>query len=356
MQEAALANELVFLCGKHEISGKDMIAASLGVRSLNVRDANNRSMFGDESFDAWGVFDVRVEVRLGSKFKEEHYSNAELLLRVSQMMVVHRVQCLLAEDRIWGLLGFSTSTLLHHNLQHALDTDTLYTRFSRYILSQNDPDRDEVWWQWLDLAFTPLRTPTLPSWVPDFHLAAQATRLRPARDYVPDPDGELRKSGVGTRVKLGKQMDKILPFLPRKDEHLDTKNVETRASRKSTKFKLGERMEEIILHGKELDEVVDVIDGIRDQLPFDTDMESFQALHFLCRMADWMDLVDAYLDKRGMSQVQGKLPDDKFRHMHTCWRIVLRLDEDSEIDDYVKFRAGLDQSRHITAKYNGLLG
>ncbi|KAH7400573.1 heterokaryon incompatibility protein-domain-containing protein [Phaeosphaeria sp. MPI-PUGE-AT-0046c] len=299
IQEAALARDWVFLCGENDISPKVIEAAMIVFRDTDARGDMGKIKL--HAFLASSIFEMRQQVQKTSKDPGQ-YPDHELLMSVSLYTTISQRHCQLAEDRIWGLRGLSTSSpLLDHNLQHAPNTDDLYTHFSRHVLSRNTPDR--LWWIWLELAFSPVRSPTLPSWVPDFHLVA-------ATSMTYDP---IRHHSLEEGVKI-------------------------RASHKDTKFRLGEYMNEVLLRGKMLDEVMEVLDVLQDNSLL-IGSERFQALYLQCRMAAWMDMVDmvdSCLDKRRTTQTSRGLTEKNLRHVDICWRFLFAMKEDSDGENYLR--------------------
>lgn len=317
IQEAALARDWVFLCGKNEISPEVIHTATKVLDLIKVRDALGNMIRVYDVLQAQGIFSIRVRVQLTLKVPRK-YPEHRLLMDVSYFIALTGKQCRLAEDRVWALRGLSTSSaLFNQSLQHAPDMNSSYVHFSRYVLSRNAPN--DGWWDWLDLAFTPVRTSTLPSWVPDFHVAADYGRFSTVRRHISRVDQEIR------------------------------------ASRKNTKFKLGEDKNEVLFCGKMLDDVTEVLDELQDSSEW-IRLDRFQALYLQCRMAAWMDKVDSYLDKRRRTHTTRDLMDKNLRHVDMCWRFVLRIENDSGIEGYLRLRSGLDKSREIAARYNDTQG
>lgn len=170
VQEAALARDLVFLCGENRIDSKlleDAVSAE-EFHSYKVRDVNGEYVkFKTSEIDQNIMFYIRAIIQRKVSYTVD---TPGLLLRLALLMDGH--SCSVAQDRVLGMLGLVKTEEIDATgvTLRALDSvATLYTQFSTYIMLHNSPNDTQFWWRYFNLAFTLNKHAGLPSWVPDLH-------------------------------------------------------------------------------------------------------------------------------------------------------------------------------------------
>jgi hypothetical protein len=163
MQECALAQNIVFLCGPHEIAFdllRDAVQASLF--RIFLRDASGAKVELQDMY-ARETMHIRALVQYSIGPRE--------LSEIATSMALY-TECFHARDRVFGTLG-----LLHdpeepdfvsefQAAQFTLTIPGMYLNFTTTLLVSID---GLEWWKWLSLAFSYGRIEGLASWVPDLH-------------------------------------------------------------------------------------------------------------------------------------------------------------------------------------------
>lgn len=168
VQEVALAKDLVFLCGDHEIESKLMeeaVSDSSHITRWTLYDlATGKPMrIQAEYHDDNIVFAIRNVVNYDG---EE--GNAHQTIRIANML--DDQACFAPQDRVLGILGmvqeeFGSASEGLHTFTSIAD---LYTRFSTLLFEASGLTRMQ-WWYYMSMAFRKNRIEGLPSWVPDLH-------------------------------------------------------------------------------------------------------------------------------------------------------------------------------------------
>jgi hypothetical protein len=305
IQEAALAQDLCFLCGDFDIQPHIIQKTALNVYK----------------FFFWMGVDTRVPAQTGmlcmilewfeksTNVQNDHFSS--VLTRVSHLMA-DGFECLQPEDRVLGILGMFEQrqlegTILDPRLEYVSVQD-LYVRHSTYILTQGDANSEE-WWAWLSLAFTVRKIEGLPSWVPDLH--HQSSIFKPVE--------------------------------------LKTYDYQA-ATSKPNKPRYSPKSAQLVLRGRAFDEV----DCVYPEIPND---ESYPE-SFLVRFACWeQTLAEAVIasDLKERDVVAGTRPGKKISP-DTYWRTLYGDDTRllEEVVTYYNFRIAI-QPLHKLAKQYGIV-
>jgi hypothetical protein len=238
VQEAALAAEIVFLCGEYKVDCK-LLESAVSTDTMSIWIASdihgNPVKFSSEVFDGFTVFCVRSLVQ---EVAASLSLDTPYLMQRTMLLMAKSHACFLPEDRVRGMLGLveekrwgTTSVELHS----CTSMQALYTRFAAYILLNTDPFKTEFWWPSFNLAFTLERIDGLPSWVPDFHRQDRHTQVC--------------------------KQQTIMNFSTEKRRY--------QASRRYGTIKRGPRVDEISISGKILDKIIAVYPPIpkRQNLP-----------------------------------------------------------------------------------------
>jgi hypothetical protein len=172
IQEAALASDIVFLCGAHNIDATllESAVASDMFTSWRVTDASGKPFKLLWSLiDNSTVFWIRDLVQGGKNTLS--LDTSSLLLRTTLLMTGSH-SCFLPRDRVLGMLGLVEKNELASfgvDFHACTSIATLYTQFTTYLLLNCNPNETQFWWPLFNLAFTFEKIDGLPSWVPDFH-------------------------------------------------------------------------------------------------------------------------------------------------------------------------------------------
>jgi hypothetical protein len=188
IQEVALAKEIMFLCGSHEIDAQLMekaVFASCNLRDFVIYDLNGELMrVLAPSHDDNVVFLIRDIVQTGFE-PQNAGDNAHQTIRIANLL--SNQTCFAPQDRVLGMLGmvqeeFGDASMELHTYTSIPD---LYTRFSTFMLAASGPDKTELhWWFYLSMAFGFKRTDGLPSWVPDLHYQDIEFKSQPYESMV----------------------------------------------------------------------------------------------------------------------------------------------------------------------------
>ncbi|OAL45453.1 HET-domain-containing protein [Pyrenochaeta sp. DS3sAY3a] len=251
-QEAALPDDIAFLCGAHEISLEALRGAMLAVTWLpSMNDVQGNSVRIEDTDAYVSIFWMRDVV--SSRRANKPNLNPAHELMFHSFMTTGRTGCLMPEDRVFALVGLVEKENLdrsgvdfHHYYTSVSD---LYTRFSSNLLTRVDKT-ESLWWSWLSNAFKFGRREGLPSWVPDLH--NQGPEFKPKR----------------MRVETNSPGDR--PYRASK--------------RKGNPARQGNRIEELILQGRIMDEVMEVY----EEIPQVWDREdTTEHLKCIVNVTDW---------------------------------------------------------------------
>jgi hypothetical protein len=167
VQEAALATNLRFLCGEHEINRIVLKDAASNVQSIVTL------------YKTCGI-----PLDLGLDQAQTLFSTCSM---VKDYWRERRSVCTHPEDRIRGIIGMFDPADLENTYMDphlpSLNFQDLYTRFSTMVFTGLGPNA-KLWWLWLGLAFTLQRCEWLSSWVPDLHHQSKGFVSHPERDLV----------------------------------------------------------------------------------------------------------------------------------------------------------------------------
>lgn len=312
VQEAALAKDIIFLCGEHDIDFETLSKAAT-----------------DEAFANWDLQEQGKKIDNIAPTRERYgtacivrnlHNNREGLSRGHKGQVhllkdplhaisimANNLKCFAPQDRIFGALELlqEMDPYSHHDYDSS-STPELYIRFSQYILSSSV--KDFRWWRYINSSFSLFRIEGLPSWVPDLHHQTSPNVCHPNKD--------------------------IAAFV-----HSATSQYQ--AITLTTSFAIGNRIDEIVMRAR----VVDEIGIVHAMIPkfleltyyFDIKVQRHEeAFTSLIDMVDWENTVAeaALIQDSGESRSNG-VADSSYGRvtMDTYWRTFLR-DEgiDGEID------------------------
>lgn len=293
VQEAALAADVTFLTGAHEVDAEILKTAIEydKMASWKATDSNGDPVrFTTSSMDNSTVFWIRelVAERDTSHLK---LNTPGLLLRVILLMTRHHA-CYLPQDRVLGMLGL----VREHELATAgidlhADTSfqTLYTQFTTYLFLNNDPNETQFWWPLFDHAFTLLRCNDLPSWVPDYH--------HQTREF----------DHVCT-------LPRIVDAMPKSRRY--------QASGTRTTVKVGSRTGSLVLQGRIIDEVVLVHPPIPKRPNVDDNGEAATA--WMAQLARWEEDIASKILEYGVENNGTKEDQPVFRRIpeDTYWQTI----------------------------------
>lgn len=196
VQEAALAQDLAFLCGDHEIACQqmeDVLHESHHLSRVRYVDFQTRDIYSNI-----GLFSIRETVQEVQEMHGRGLLSSELVM-VSRW-VAYGQTCLRPEDRVLGILGMTDEwsvEIAGMNFHQHSSISALYTRFATMVLGHSDYNNE--WWKWLGMAFAFNRNEDLPSWVPDLHHQAPADTSCPCRqvsDYKHEEDRQYQASRI----------------------------------------------------------------------------------------------------------------------------------------------------------------
>jgi hypothetical protein len=147
VQEAALARDLVFICGQRLLTFNFMWSAATFSQYLNdVRDAAGNlvdtSLFRNNA----------TALHIRQLLRDNSVASAWKLMFAAMATALFH-DCLLPEDRVRGLVGLVQSPDLADVLAHTGSTvNILYTKCPKYLLLTVSP-RESQWWGLSQLCF-----------------------------------------------------------------------------------------------------------------------------------------------------------------------------------------------------------
>lgn len=234
VQEVALAKDILFLCGNHEIHPQLMekvVFDSWQIRNWVIYDLTNggRMRVQAQSHDDSVVFAIRDIVQDDSKTNHME-RNAHQTIRIANLL--DNQTCFAPQDRVLGILGMVEEEFGDAGM--ALHTYTsianLYTQFSTLIFEASGSTKLH-WWYYVSMAFNLKRIDGLPSWVPDLHNNDMKSKRQPyesmlaARVYSDPPWQASSRSRVASKgprpdeiILRGKLLDEVTlvhPEVPR---------------------------------------------------------------------------------------------------------------------------------------------
>jgi len=291
VQEIALAKEITFLCGDHEIEShlmEEAIFDSWHITRWTLIDPTNglpmrvTAEYHDDSI----VFFVRNMINY-----DRHEGNAHKTVRIANLL--DEQACSTPQDRVLGILGMVEEEL--RNASKDLHTYTsiadLYTRFSTMLFEASGLT-DVHWWYYMSMAFRKNRIKGLPSWVPDLH----HNRTEDKR-YVFDNMMTMRASS-GPLWQASSR--------PRKAAH-------------------GPRPGEIILRGKLVDQITHVYPEVPSCFPNHTDPPGTSGTRWLSAVTaliQWERSLSAAVLQPGPSATK-ETPARQVPPADTYWRALL---------------------------------
>src|SRR5690242_8932242 len=182
LQEFVLAGSVMFLYGRFPIEEGLVFDALRKLRKLSLASGELLEDATGDLGHGTSIFRAKEQF-LEERFLQDMYETTEssgneprkpesLLLKLAEESGLHQ-QCLLPQDRVFGILGILTPIQyeeLEKDLFGITDTAKLYTEFSAATLPVAlDDDSAYFPWRWLDYACEKKKIPGLPSWVPDLH-------------------------------------------------------------------------------------------------------------------------------------------------------------------------------------------
>lgn len=188
LQEFVLARSVMFLYGRFPIEERLVFDALRKLRKLSLASGELLEDATGDLGHGTSIFRAKEQF-LEERFLQNVYETTEssgneprkpesLLLKLAEETGLHQ-QCLLPQDRVFGILGILTPTQyeeLGKDLFGITDTAKLYTEFSAATLPVAlDDDSAYFPWRWLDYACGKKEIPGLPSWVPDLHYGFTST-------------------------------------------------------------------------------------------------------------------------------------------------------------------------------------
>lgn len=218
VQEVALAKEIMFLCGDHQISLQLMekaVVDSSNIRNWVIYDLTNggRMRVQAQSHDDSIIFSIRHIVQADSgDYNAE--GNAHQTIRIVNLM--DNQTCFAAQDRVLGILGMVGEEFgdAGKDLHTYTSIPDLYTRFSTLLFETSGPAVTKLhWWYYMSMAFNLTRIDGLPSWVPDLHNNDAQSKRQPfesmlsARVYSNPPWQASSKPAIASK---GRAPDEIL--------------------------------------------------------------------------------------------------------------------------------------------------
>ncbi|KAI1733813.1 heterokaryon incompatibility protein-domain-containing protein [Xylaria scruposa] len=170
VQEFALAGDVTFLCGCHEIHTTVIEdAVAFGYRLEVLRDAHGLQLPIGTVTNSRGMIRIRslVAIEKSDSIKSKQWLPYHLIGTLVYMTESH--ECSEPRDRILGILGFLEgyeATRLITNDE--ISIVELYTEFSNYLLTHSSQTQIH-WWKLLDRGTLLGKRAGLPSWCADFH-------------------------------------------------------------------------------------------------------------------------------------------------------------------------------------------
>ncbi|KAH7087181.1 heterokaryon incompatibility protein-domain-containing protein [Paraphoma chrysanthemicola] len=303
VQEAALAQNITFFCGKYEINSKMIQRANIPVFLRGMHNAQStQADIGIDPSHGLAVFELR---KIAQRKQDK---SGSILMDISYWMAAAENECSLPEDRVRGIEGFCVDQDLLASFQTHTGIVDLYTKFSVELIVRNYARN--MFWKWLGLAFTHIRLDGLPSWVPDFHHQARQYRCRPR---------SIAHSGTGTMH-------------------------EYKASTRINSAKKGERWNEMVVEGIVLDTISFVLpERSRGTLE---DGSRIPVLQQLIILAEWEERVAQAVWHRHLGQgyTHHHQMDEGHLRMDTYWRTLIgNITETNTgsitVDTYLGFQA-----------------
>lgn len=236
VQEIALARDVTFLCGDHEIASHLMeqaVSNSWPISTWAIYDLELsgpmriQAPFHDDGI----VFQIRNIVRYSGQ-----EGNAHQTIRIANLL--DNQTCCSPQDRVLGILGMVQEEFgdASKDLHACTATPELYTEFSTLLFGASALTNVH-WWFYLSLAFNKTRIDGLPSWVPDLHHNDDKAKRQPYESMIVtqvqssplwQASSQPRKAAYGPRfgeiVIWGKLLDVVtlvhpeVPHFPDRSE------------------------------------------------------------------------------------------------------------------------------------------
>jgi hypothetical protein len=324
MQEAALAERIIFICGQYEIGPMHMRQTIRSAACLEFYDASGNIVDLDDAWYHAAIFDIRDTVQYTPGL-DEYTGEASMLMEVSYLMANNNHKCLLPEDRVRGMLGLCrTSAVSDLKLHDSLDVPTLYTIFSKHLLTSVDPSGR--WWSWFGLALGFSRRQGLPSWVPDLHQQEERNLCEVFMRSLPYHYGLSRP---------------------------------VQASNKKASATPGERLDELLLKGRIIDEVVMAHEEIPPKPPAEEGGDYVEVFRYLCQIADWEKSLSAWIPSESIrDNSTEKRAESKTRQdiMELFWEALIgeflkTAPGPTTRESYRYFRVETKEVREMATKY-----
>ncbi|KAJ4364235.1 hypothetical protein N0V95_000857 [Ascochyta clinopodiicola] len=211
MQEAALAQDIVFLCGEHEV---EFAVLDEAIDTENFRRWDWRTATGTAvRFPYMTMRHATLpDIRTFFRSQKVHLDNPVEWrpIRVVLLMTTN-LECFAPQDRIFGMMGLLKEMDPEiSSFRGNASTRDLYVDFSKYILSKST--RNHHWWKYLNMSFNLERREGLPSWVPDLHFQTEPCICTPSsiREFQRDHDFRYQASLNTSTFALGQETDEIV--------------------------------------------------------------------------------------------------------------------------------------------------
>lgn len=221
VQEIALAKEITFLCGEHEIESQlieKVVYDSWHIRRWTLYDltTDKPMRYTGEYHNDSNIFVIRDIIKY-----DGDEGNAHQAIRIANIM--DEQACSAPQDRVLGILGMVSEELRSGGAALHMYTSItdLYTRFSTLLFQASGLTKTH-WWFYMSMAFRKNRIEGLPSWVPDLHHNDASDKryvfdnMMSAQGYSETPwqaSSRPRKAAHGPRpgeiILRGKLLEKI---------------------------------------------------------------------------------------------------------------------------------------------------
>lgn len=292
VQEIALAKDITFLCGDHEIDSQLMKKAvfdSWHITRWTLIDLTNgkpmrvTAEYHDDSL----VFSIRDMINYDADERKAHKA-----IRIVNLL--DEQGCSAPQDRVLGILGMVEEEF--GNASEDLHTYTsiadLYTRFSTMLFEASGLT-DVHWWYFMSMAFRKNRIDGLPSWVPDLHHNRTEDRR-----YV---------------------FDNMMTMRVYSDPLWQASSRPRRAAH-------GPRSGEIVLRGKLVDQVTHIYPEVPYSFPDHTDPPGTTGMKWLAALTaliQWESELSASVLQPSPSSATNKTPARQALPADTYWRALL---------------------------------
>lgn len=263
VQEAALARNLIFMCGRHQITGQQIRDAIRDLTALvsTITSDYAQILFIDNVPSGDVIFHTRDMVQ--SYMQMGNPLMARRILFDISTLTASSHQCSQAQDRVLGLLGIMDeagleSAGIRDPPNGNVTLETLYTWFSSCLLTDTHT-HSTGWYAFFDMAVypNPQRNEALPSWVPDLHHINMT--------------GLTEAYALSSRVPSYRGEDFPAMFQA--------------SSRTGELVRRGARQEELVVEGK----LVDEITAVFEEIPKYPEDPGYSTPAFVAAVMQWLE-------------------------------------------------------------------